>query len=92
MKNSVLIKKYKLWGLIDTPLEFGSYKLTVVNNYQIGDLPITKGIYIGNPSKLGSPMYLFPVLFFLMGISCFGYAVYMKIRLYEYDALLSHNS
>jgi len=44
-------------------------------------MPITKGIYIGNPSKLGSPIYIIPILFSLMGIACMGYAVFMKIKL-----------
>lgn len=81
MKNSVLIKKYKLWGVINHALEFGKYNLVIENNYRIGDMPITKGVYIGNPSKLGSPVLIFPILFFLMGLSCFAYAIYMRIKL-----------
>lgn len=88
MKNSVLIKKYKLWGIIHTKLEFGKYNLVVKNNYRIGEMPITKGVYIGNPSKFGSPAYLLPILFFIMGILCFAYVIFMKLMLPQYDSLV----
>jgi hypothetical protein len=92
MQNSGSITKYKLWGRIEQPLPAGKYNLVAENNFKIGDLSIKKGILLVNPSAFGSAVYWFPVVYIIMGVACFAYAVFLKVKLPDYDALLQEQS
>jgi hypothetical protein len=89
MKNSGSITKYKLWGRIDQVLPAGKYNLVADNNFKIGDMRIKKGVFLVNPSAFGSAVYFYPVIYLLMGIMSIAFAIFMKVKLPDYDALLS---
>lgn len=50
---------------------------------------IKKGVLVVNPSSIGSAVYFYPFTYAIMGLMCFAFAVFMKIKLPDYDALLS---
>lgn len=88
MQNTGSITKYKLWGRIQQTLPAGKYNLVSENNFQIGDMRIKKGVMIVNPSALGSAVYFYPVVYIIMGLICFAFTIFMKVKLADYDALL----
>jgi hypothetical protein len=57
----------------------------VDNNYFIGEMRIKKGVKIVNMSAIGSPFYFYPIMYTVMGIICFAYAIFMKRALPDYD-------
>lgn len=59
------------------------------NYFQIGGLHIKKGIMLVNPSSIGSKVTYFPFVFILMALICFAYAIFMKVKLPDYDAMLA---
>lgn len=88
MQNSGSITKYKLWGRIEDPLPAGQYNLVVENNFRIGELKIKKGLMLVNPSAIGSAVYFFPIVYVLMGLACLAFAIFLKLKMPDYDALL----
>lgn len=58
------------------------------NNFQIGTMSIKKGVRVVSLSKIGSPVYFYPIAFILMGLTCFGFAIFMWKKLPNYDELL----
>ena len=85
-----MISKYKLWGKIDQPLKKGNYSIVIHDVYKIGNLKIKKGVDLIIPSRLGGPIYFYPVVFMIMGIFCIVYALYVKYSIGDYDQLMKN--
>ena len=77
-KDQAMIGKYKLWGRINKVLPKGNYNLVANNNYQINKLRLKKSVELVVPTKLGGPLYFFPISFLIMGLICVGYVVFLK--------------
>jgi hypothetical protein len=88
MQNTGTLTKYKFWGRIEEPLPAGKYNLVADHNFLIGDLRIKKGVMVVNPSSFGSAVYFFPIVFIFMGLSCFAFAIFLKVKLPDYDQML----
>ncbi len=86
-----MIGKYKLWGRINQNMPKGNYNLVVNNNYQINKLRLKKSIELVMPTKLGGPLYFFPISFMIMGLICIGYVIFLKSEMADYDAVVSGN-
>lgn len=41
-----------------------------------------------NPSAIGSAVYFFPIVFVLMGLTCLVFAIFLKLKMPDYDVLL----
>jgi hypothetical protein len=85
IKNQAMISKHKLWGRINEKLPKGKYNMVVKNNYQIGEMRISKGIELVVPSRAGGPIYFFPISFAIMGLMCIGYAIFLRLEMGDYD-------
>ena len=85
VQNTATLTKYKLWGRIEEPLPAGKYNLVADNSFLIGNLRIKKGVLVVNPSSFGSAVYFFPFVFIFMGLSCFAFAIFLKVKLPDYD-------
>jgi len=66
----------------------GQYSLVVENNFQIGDLKIKKGIEIIVPTSLGGKIQFLPIIYIVMGVICFAYGIFMRLKLKGYDQLI----
>ncbi len=55
-------------------------------------MPIRKGIVLINPSTIGGKVIMFPVLFIIIALICFGYAFFMFHTFSHYDKLADENS
>jgi hypothetical protein len=77
-KNEAMIGKTKLWGRIEQALPAGNYSLVVQDNYQIGSLKLQKGIQLVVSSRLGGPLYFYPITFLIFALACIAYALFIK--------------
>lgn len=82
-----MISKHKLWGRIEETLPKGSYSLVVKNQYQIGTMRLKKGVELVSPTKMGGPIHFFTISFIVMGVICIAYAIFLKVKLRDYDDL-----
>jgi hypothetical protein len=80
-----MISKFKLWGRIETRMPKGKYSLIAQNIYKIGDMRIQKGVELVKPTKLGGPIYFFPIAFAIMGFICVAYAIFLQCEMGDYD-------
>lgn len=85
VKNQAMINKYKLWGVIDQTIPAGKYNLVAQDVYHIGALKLEKSFSLVKPSKIGGPVYFYPIVLCVMGGICLLYAIYLKVSLGDYD-------
>ena len=70
MRTAGLPNFRKLWGRIDNPLEKGTYKIKIRNNYDVNIYEGTKSIILSTTGPLGGKNKFLEIAFYVVGFIC----------------------